>query len=89
MISAQMKSRNAWAASQKAALNCFHAQLTADQSLLEAQKLRTFLVGGCLGGMVFGNMKWFQFQFLFLLARIGQYMLGIYGDIIGWQGLSP
>lgn len=40
VINAQMKSKNAWLASQKAAFNCFHAQLTADQGLYEAQSLR-------------------------------------------------
>lgn len=41
VINAQMKTKNAWLASQKAAFNCFHAQLTADQGLYEAQSLRS------------------------------------------------
>lgn len=42
-MNAQLKSKNAWIASQKAALNCFLAQLAADQALFDAQSIRRFL----------------------------------------------
>lgn len=41
VISAQMKSKNAWLASMKAAYGAFATQLTADQALYEAQQVRT------------------------------------------------
>ena len=41
MVSAQAKSKNAWVASQQAAFLAFKSALLADQSLCEAQRIRS------------------------------------------------
>ena len=41
MVNAQAKSKNAWLASQQAALLAFKSGLLADEAMFDAQRLRT------------------------------------------------
>ena len=41
VVNAQAKSKNAWLASQQAAMLAFKSSLLADQALFDAQRIRT------------------------------------------------